>query len=375
MRTITLFLLCAALVCFSSSARAQQLPGNPNSGLITVSSSVVNALNPYTNKTDGTINIEVSGTLTNYGTLNNQRYLKNWHQLNNESGGTLTNELGGMLTNYGTLDNDGTLTNELGGMLTNYGTLDNDGTLTNELGGMLYNMGTLNNNGTLNNEAGETHWHNWGTLNNNGTLTNALGGTLYNMGPLTNYGTLNNNGTLTNYGTLYNNATLTNALGGTLTGTGHINGNVYGSGTIAPGNSAGVFTIDGHLTHYDGGHQIELGGIFNGGRDHTLTEFDWLDVTGDVELAGTLEVYLIDSFELLAGMSFEILKVGGTLTGQYDGLDEGRKVGSFSGTNLYITYAGGEGNSVTLFSRAVPEPAALLLALFGLALLPRRRRR
>ena len=116
-----------------------------------------------------------------------------------------------------------------------------------------------------------------------------------------------------------------------------------------------------------------MGGIFNSGGDHTLTEFDWLDVTGDVELAGTLEVYLIDSFELLAGMSFDILKVGGTLTGQYDGLPDGGKVGSFSGTNLYISYAGGNGNDVRLYSRPVPEPAAILLALFGLALLPRRR--
>ena len=74
-------------------------------------------------------------------------------------------------------------------------------------------------------------------------------------------------------------------------------------------------------------------------------------------------------------MSFDILKVGGTLTGQYDGLPDGGRVGSFSGTNLYITYAGVDGSSVTLFSPAVPEPAALLLALFGLALLPRRRRR
>ena len=111
------------------------------------------------------------------------------------------------------------------------------------------------------------------------------------------------------------------------------------------------------------------------GNDNALAEFDRIDVTGNVELAGVLDVYLINSFQLLAGMSFDILKVGGTLTGQYDGLDEGRKVGSFSGTNLFITYAGGNGNDVTLFSRAVPEPAAILLAVFGLALLPRRRRR
>ena len=170
--------------------------------------------------------------------------------------------------------------------------------------------------GTLTNNTGAT-------LNNWNMLENQTDGQLVNSGTLNNYATFENNGTLTNNGTLIN--TLGGALtnDGLITGTGHITGNVSGSGTIAPGNSAGVFTIDGHLTHYDGGHQIELGGHFHGGGDNSLTEFDWLDVTGNVELAGTLEVYLIDSFELLAGMSFDILKVGGTLSGQYDGLDEG----------------------------------------------------
>ena len=266
------------------------------------------------------------------------------------------------------------------------GKLDDAGTLTNNRASPLFNQGTLNNSGTLKNYSGGTYEE----MINFGTLTNNLGGTLNNNGSLDNNHTLLNQtgGTLTNIGTLTNhigarlthNGTIDTTSGsfindGLLIGEGHITGHVSGSGTIAPGNSSGVLTIDGHLTHYDGGHQIELGGHFHGGGDNSLTEFDWLDVTGDVELAGTLEVYLIDSFELLAGMSFEILKVGGTLTGQYDGLDEGRKVGSFSGTNLFITYAGGDGNDVTLFSRAVPEPAALLLALLGLALLPRRRRR
>ena len=304
MQRIILFLL-PALLWVPSSARAQQLPGNPNSGSITVSSSVVNTLNPYTNNADGTINIESSGTLTN---------------------GTPPVGYGGPVD--ATLKNDGTLTNS--------------GTLATLQGSTIENSGTLTNTGTLSN-SGEIINNSGGTLINNGTIDSEL------------WGYFDNNGVIS--------------------GTGHITGNVYGSGTIAPGQSAGVFTIDGQLTHSGGGHEIELGGLFDGGGNKALTEFDWLDVTGDVELAGTLEVYLIDSFELLAGMSFEILKVGGTLTGEYDGLDEGHKVGSFSSTNLYITYAGGNGNDVTLYSRAVPEPAAILLALLGLALLPRRRRR
>ncbi len=93
------------------------------------------------------------------------------------------------------------------------------------------------------------------------------------------------------------------------------------------------------------------------------------------ELAGALDVYLIDSFELLAGMSFDILNVGGHLMGEYDGLPDGGLVETFSRMGLFITYAGGDGNDVTLYSRAVSEPAAILLALFGLALLLRSRRR
>ncbi len=257
--------------------------------------------------------------------------------------------------------NNGTVFN--GGTLTNHGTLSNKagGTLKNDTGGTLNNDDTLNNTGTL---------ANYGTLNNNtgGTLKNYTGGTLNNV----TGGTLNNAGTIdTISGSFTNN--------GVLTGAGYINGNVSGSGTIAPGHSAGVFTIDGHLAHSGGGHEIELGGVFNGGGDNSLTEFDWLDVTGNVELAGVLDVYLINSFQLLAGMSFEILSVGGALTGEYDGLPDGGLVGTFSGTDLFINYAGGDGNDVTLYSQAggstVPEPAAILLALFGLTLLPRRRRR
>jgi len=67
----------------------------------------------------------------------------------------------------------------------------------------------------------------------------------------------------------------------------------------------------GTLTNQSGGSkEIELGGYFHGGGDKSLTEFEWLTVTGDVQLAGTLNVHLIDGFKLLAGMSFKILHGG-----------------------------------------------------------------
>ncbi len=326
MRSIILSLL-AALLCLPGSAGGQQIAPNPNWGYITLNGNGWYNNNFFFN--NGTV--FNGGTLTNHGTLSNN------------TGGTLKNDSGGTLNNSGEIYNNGLST------LANYGTLNNDDTLKNNSGGTLANYGTLNNNtgGTLKNYTG-------------GTLNNVTGGTLNNAGTIdTISGSFTNNGVLT--------------------GAGYINGNVSGSGTIAPGHSAGVFTIDGHLAHSGGGHEIELGGVFNGGGDNSLTEFDWLDVTGNVELAGVLDVYLINSFQLLAGMSFEILNVGGALAGEYDGLPDGGLVGTFSGTDLFINYAGGDGNDVTLYSQAggstVPEPAAILLALLGLAILPRRRRR
>ena len=146
-----------------------------------------------------------------------------------------------------------------------------------------------------------------------------------------------------------------------------------GAGTISPGNSAGGMTIDGHLLHDGGGHEIELGGLFHGDDDKSLTEYNWMDVTGNVELSGILHVHLIDDFELAEEMSFNILRVGGTLTGQYDGLDEGSLVGNFGGQDLFITYAGGDGNDVTLFTVPEPTPVLIWSMLAGLGFAFRRR--
>jgi len=116
--------------------------------------------------------------------------------------------------------------------------------------------------------------------------------------------------------------------------------------------------------------EIELGGLLDGGGDKSLTEYDWLDVTGNVELAGTLDVSLIDGFDLHRGNVFNFLRVGGILSGQYDGLGEGDLVGNFGGQDLFITYGGGDGNDVALYT--VPEPTTLLLALLALAAAPLR---
>ena len=86
---------------------------------------------------------------------------------------------------------------------------------------------------------------------------------------------------------------------------------------------------------------------------------------------------MIDGFELHRGNVFNFLRVGGTLSGQYEGLDEGALVGNFGGQDLFITYGGmGDGGGVALFTNAVPEPTTVLIwsMLAGLGMTVRRRR-
>ena len=124
--------------------------------------------------------------------------------------------------------------------------------------------------------------------------------------------------------------------------------------------------------------EIELGGTFDGGGDNSLTEFDWLDIDGDLELAGVLDVQLINDFLLDDLFTFEIINLGvdSTLTGQFDGLSEGGLVGNFGGADLFITYAGGDGNDIVLYnnSTSIPEPISTSLLIFGLGGFVARRR-
>ena len=87
---------------------------------------------------------------------------------------------------------------------------------------------------------------------------------------------------------------------------------VQSGGTLEPGNSPGTTTIVGGYTLGSGGTlAIELGGTTQG------TEFDFVDVVGDLDLAGTLDVSLIDSFAPSFGDRFDILDWD-SLTGTFD---------------------------------------------------------
>lgn len=133
--------------------------------------------------------------------------------------------------------------------------------------------------------------------------------------------------------------------GGTLTADNYEGVLVQDGGTLLIGGSPGAMSISQDYTQNAGTLDIELGGLTQG------TSYDWLDVAGDLNLAGgSLDVSLIAPFDLNPLKTFDIVSVGGTLTGQFVGLAEGGLVASPGGTNLYITYQGGNGNDIALFT-------------------------
>jgi sugar lactone lactonase YvrE len=133
-------------------------------------------------------------------------------------------------------------------------------------------------------------------------------------------------------------------------GAGNYEGNIAFDGHFSPGNSPAVVTFEGNLSFGPSNVlTVELGGT-------ALGEFDRLEVSGNMSLAGSRVVELISPFMPTPGQMFEIIDVGGMLSGQFAGLNEGGLVATFGTVHLTITYAGGDGNDVTLQASAIPEP-------------------
>ena len=143
-------------------------------------------------------------------------------------------------------------------------------------------------------------------------------------------------------------------------------GDVSGSGTISGmtlfgnldiGSSPGAITLEDVTLSAAGTTTFEVAGT-------TLADYDRILLAGGVTLDGVMNVSFIDGFMPAESDVFQLIDLGtATVTGW------------FSSVN---TPAGWSLNASGLLynnSAAVPEPATLLLALLGVALLPRRRRR
>lgn len=164
-------------------------------------------------------------------------------------------------------------------------------------------------------------------------------------------------------------------------------GNLFtGDGSVRVTAASGVFTNAGilrpGLLDSEGGF---TGGVLNLERAYIQTATGVLNINlggtaegdfgavefsdGAATLGGILDVVLRNDFELGFDQFFHVVRLGtgGSMSGQFIGLDENELVGTFNGVNLYITYDpeafGAASGGVGLYS-VIPEPRTYAL-LFG----------
>ena len=148
---------------------------------------------------------------------------------------------------------------------------------------------------------------------------------------------------------------------------------VSGDAALAPGESAGLFSVTGDL-RLDGGQlRIELGGLQRG------TAFDALDVGGDITLDGgaLLTLNFIDGFggKVQADDSFAVVGAGTRVFGQFANVASGERLLTADGLGSFAVHYGdqngfSQGLVLSNFAvAAVPEPASYALMLAGLGLM------
>ena len=308
--------------------------------------------------------------------------------LNVEAGGLVTNTFGiiGNLTGYtgnATVTGTGSQWNNSSVL---YVGLFGDATMDVEAEGVVANVGgfigwNLGSTGTATVTGAGSKWNNTADLYVGGTETTAGGtGTLniLNEGLVSVGGTLKvwddgivnlASGTL-DVGTLdLTAATATddfNMTGGFLIADTIIGSIVQDGGTLAPGESPGLTSIDGDYLMNAGSIEFELGGLLRG------LEYDVLDVTGMSLLTGTMDINLISGFDPFLGDSFVLIDSVGGYGGTplFDFNDASLASGLSWNSSTFLT----DGRISVVSS--VPEPGSLtVLGWAAAGIFVRRHRR
>ena len=138
---------------------------------------------------------------------------------------------------------------------------------------------------------------------------------------------------------------------GLLDGNGTITSGVTNGGTMSPGLPLGLINAEGDYTQQSTGQlSIQLGGTSPG------STYDQLDVSGNVNLSGALNVSFVNGFTSSPGQVFTIIRNLGSnpVTGSFAGLPEGTLF-SVGGRLFQISYTGGSGHDVTLTDQGLTD--------------------
>jgi autotransporter-associated beta strand protein len=155
---------------------------------------------------------------------------------------------------------------------------------------------------------------------------------------------------------------------GTLGGTGVISGviQVQSGGDLAPGGSPGILSTSDVSFSPGAEFVVEVEGTGSPGSDH-----DQLNATGTVDLTDAnlvLSGTFVPNPALL--QSLVIIENDGSdeVTGNFAGLPEGSQI-SLNSSLVYISYRGGDGNDVVLYSQPVvngtPDADVLIVTPLG----------
>jgi hypothetical protein len=156
-------------------------------------------------------------------------------------------------------------------------------------------------------------------------------------------------------------AATVNVAGGRLKGTGTVKGNVMVSGgaEVDPGDSPGTLNVNGNYTQTATGVlNLEFAGPGAG-------QFDVLNVSGNANLAGTLDLTALAGFTPVGGESFDVLNYGsrtGTFT-SVNGLNLG------SGYTFQLQYNANDLVLTVNNTQAAPEPGSRTLFACGVGII------
>ncbi|GGF59466.1 hypothetical protein [Alteromonas lipolytica] len=189
--------------------------------------------------------------------------------------------------------------------------LENDGTIRIEKGGFISSNGGIQNSGSILVEEGATlfSYSKASNITSTGLIKIDLGASLSGTLVSQNGGELRVNGIIE--------SEEINIYGGLLSGSGVIdsNVNIFG-GSVSPGNSPGTLQILGNLTFGDNTElNIEISALEEG-------FFDQLIISGNLFLGSEVlfNISLLDSFMLMEGDIFELLRINGEVFGDFSSI-------------------------------------------------------